>query len=210
MMLAGASEPGMPSLSRRATFANNAASSSASSSGNNVSEPLLGLVNLMSTEDDELIKRSDERLTWASFVTVECWVLLSAAVMVLSKPESFEVLQGAEQQVALMAFLLMTLANLSRLAPLLYRDHVVLKNHPRSGFWKNGIFVAAATSQTIAMVTHFYMAFWPVPVVIDPVTGARVHLFRWAEWVCCCIATMLVWLFGRKCVPCWRFFVLCV
>jgi hypothetical protein len=182
MFLAGRSEPGM--LRRQSDSVAETVSSDASVAEEPLivaEEPLIGLVSLMAHDDDRLIKRSDERLRWASAVTIEIWLLLSGAVMAYAPKDSFQYLEGTEKFVAVLAFTVMLLANLSRMVPLLYRDHVVLKQ--RHSFWKNGVFIGAFTSQFISMSTHAYMAFYKVPVVYDPVTGARVHLIRWAEWV---------------------------
>jgi len=49
--------------------------------------------------------------------------------------------------------------------------------HPTSG-----VVFAAVCVQCIAMTTNALIAFGTPPIIIDPVTGARVSLLRWAEW----------------------------
>jgi hypothetical protein len=50
-------------------------------------------------------------------------------------------------------------------------------------FVNTGVMVGALTVQMIAIVSVSTMVFFPTPVIIDPVTGIRSHMVRWAEWI---------------------------
>ena len=49
----------------------------------------------------------------------------------------------------------------------------------------SGILLGGLAIQVVAFMTDFLMAFFPVPVLPDPVLGTRVHLLRWCEWFPC-------------------------
>ena len=47
----------------------------------------------------------------------------------------------------------------------------------------SGILVAVLVVQGISLATNFLLGWGPRAVVSDPVTGSRVFLFRWCEWI---------------------------
>ena len=53
----------------------------------------------------------------------------------------------------------------------------------------SGIFIGAITVQMISFVTDILLAYYPTPLLIDPVLGTRVHVLRWCGW-CPCAAFM--------------------
>ena len=47
----------------------------------------------------------------------------------------------------------------------------------------SGVVFVGLIVTIIAMVNSAVMALSPYsPILLDPITGSRVHLFRWAEW----------------------------
>jgi signal transduction histidine kinase len=50
-------------------------------------------------------------------------------------------------------------------------------------FVNTGVMIGSMTVQTIAIVSVSTMVLFPTPVIIDPVTGIRSHMVRWAEWI---------------------------
>ena len=47
----------------------------------------------------------------------------------------------------------------------------------------SGILAGGLVTQCIAVLTATIMVCFPVPVMIDPVLGSRVHFMRWCEWI---------------------------
>ena len=49
----------------------------------------------------------------------------------------------------------------------------------------SGVLVGGMVAQFIAISSVAIMVCFPVPVMIDPILGSRVHLIRWCEWTPC-------------------------
>ena len=108
--------------------------------------------------------------TWASLV------VLAYAVMPSS---SFHRLEGLERNSAMMACCLIAVSILSRILPLFGK--LGSGRAPKV----SGIWIGALAVQVVACLTDFLMAFYPTPVLVDPVLGTRIHLLRWCEWCPC-------------------------
>ena len=141
------------------------------------------LLDMLHEDEDQCFQQTNVRLVRASIGTFIVWSFTMACVLLLSTKESYNRVSGVEKDVSTIAFILMLMSNISRLLPLLYRNRVLHQGQPRQkSIWTNGFFVASFTVQGIAMVANGLMAFFPTPVVVDPITGARVHMVRWSEW----------------------------
>ena len=138
------------------------------------------LVDLISRDAENSFDETDRRLIKASLLTFIVWFCLTGFVLAYSPKDSFERVSGTEREVCSIAFVLLLVSNISRLFPLLYHDNLLTTS--RQHFFKNGFVVSALTIQTIAMVACGLMAFFPTPILIDHVTGARCFLVRWCEW----------------------------
>ena len=103
------------------------------------------------------------------------WIVLLALIYWLTPSSRFEQLEGVERNANIIASMILFVTNLSRLVPLM------LKDSP-TDLLRTGIMSASLTCQVITMASVALMAFFPTPVVIDHVTGIRVHLARWAGW----------------------------
>lgn len=56
----------------------------------------------------------------------------------------------------------------------------------RNATWRQhmgGIVYASVVTQSVAIFTNLLLAFAPTVVVVDRVTGSRVFLLRWCEWI---------------------------
>jgi hypothetical protein len=143
-----------------------------------------GLVDLLKKDGDEHIEKTNQRLFYASVVTVLIWLFLTGAVLFFSPKESYTLSLKQDRDICSMAFILLLVSNISRLLPLVYKDRVISMNPHRANVnvLNNGFIFAALTVQSVAMFACGMMAFFPTPVFIDPITNAHVYLIRWAEW----------------------------
>ena len=125
-----------------------------------------------SSQDD--IQRVGHFLRMGSLAGFLLWLSLLALVHYIAPPDSYELLEGPERNANILVFILLLVTNGSRLLPLLFRD--------KSHFIKTGAMVGSCTIQLIALTSVAIMATLPTPVLLDEMTGRRVHLVRWAEW----------------------------
>ena len=124
--------------------------------------------------DDEIIQ-VDALLRQGATVALLLWLFLLAFVHCLVPHEHHEYLEGIERNANVLAVAVLLVTNLSRMIPFLLRDNGL-------DVLRSGLLSASLTSQLICMVSIAMMAFSPTPVIIDHVTGIRVHMVRWAEW----------------------------
>ena len=102
------------------------------------------------------------------------WALLVWAVLRLAPPGSYRRLDAGEAAALGVQTAVLLFANLSRLVLLGWRRGV---RGSLSGFVR-----CVCVVQAIALATNALLLWRPTPVAVDPVTGQRVHLLRWAEW----------------------------
>ena len=155
--------------------------SSASLHGKTGETTLRNLLDLVQ-RDDESLRETHTRLIQASLLTTLLWAICTGAVLWWSPPSSYSRAMDVERDVCSLAFLLLILANVARFLPLVYRDYHVNRSEVGLKMIENGFFVTSFTVQGISAVANGLMAYFPTPVVIDSITGARVHLVRWSEW----------------------------
>ncbi len=104
------------------------------------------------------------------------WLFNTTAAYVLAPADSFELLEGIELDANIVVFLILIVTNASRFGPLLMeRDEVPIK--------ESGILFGCLAVQVMTLISVSLMILFPTPVLIEPVTGNRVHLARWAEWI---------------------------
>lgn len=113
-------------------------------------------------------------LRHGSMVATAMWLIFLVAAT-LSPAESFERLEGFERNANITVLILLLYTNMSKMLRMVVRDKSFI-------FVNTGIMAGAVTVQIIAMLSITLMICFPTPVVIDPVTGIRSHLVRWAEW----------------------------
>lgn len=130
---------------------------------------------LMGEVSSELDRKVETLLRRGSMVAIGMWILFLVAIFTLSPPESYERLEGVERNVSIIILFLLLYTNVSKLLRIIVRDKSFL-------FVNTGIMMGSVTVQAIAMLSIAMMTFLPTPIVIDPVTGIRSHLVRWAEW----------------------------
>jgi hypothetical protein len=94
----------------------------------------------------------------------------------------WEYLKGKEQQAAAAAFYVLFFVLLHPLG--MMQIHATNPSHSSrrcSNKW-SGILVAAVAVQCTVIATNTLLAWAPMVVRVDPITGARVFLLRWSEW----------------------------
>jgi len=123
---------------------------------------------------DAFISEIDYRIRCVSKISILLWIIMVCVSFAVGyKTGRLEKLVGAERLSCMIAALLLGMSYISISLPLIYRG----KKRASSG-----VFVGALVIQSIAIFTDVMMAFVPVPVMIDPVSGSRVFLLRWSEW----------------------------
>jgi hypothetical protein len=158
-------------------------SSSSKKEGQEIAMPplylLRGLRGLDSARlidgDNKLENLVGDFLRRGSFVAVILWLFLLYIVYTVSPPECFERLEGIERDVNMAILVLLVVSNSMRLVQLVIRDS-------GTAFKKAGVLTGTATVQMVAMISNSLMLCVPTPVMIDPMTGIRSHMVRWAEW----------------------------
>lgn len=138
------------------------------------------------------ISTIDSHFRYFSIWVFCTYFTLVATVYVVVPTESIVRLEGVEKNSAIMAMSLIAISFASRIVPLLGGVGGGGKNAKSYRGKKlniSGIFIGGLTVQIIAFLTDFLMAFFPSPVLIDPILGTRVHVLRWCEW-CPCAAYM--------------------
>jgi hypothetical protein len=123
----------------------------------------------------------------ATAITVFVWLLLVSSVYAITPSDEWVYLTGKEREAAAGAVYVLFVALFFVLIhPLgLLQIDATRPSHRSLRFsnkW-SGILVAAVTVQCIAITTNALLAWAPTVVRVDPVTGARVFLLRWCEWV---------------------------
>ena len=122
----------------------------------------------------EDMQRVGKFLRTGSLAAGIMWLSMLALVWWIAPTDSYERLDRAEHHACVLVFVLLAVSNSSRLVPLLIRD--------KAQFLKTGAMVGSCTVQFIALASVAIMILFPTPVLMDPITGQRVHLVRWAEW----------------------------
>jgi signal transduction histidine kinase len=171
-------------------------------------ESLMG--GMRPTEESKLhglaISTIDRHFRYFTVWLFGTWTLLVTLMYgVLVPKEDIVYLSGLEQRAAFTSMSLIFVSFLSRIIPLLGMGKMsrVYGGLRSEGFrssggeggvrrmWENvtknmsGILLGGLSIQVVAFMTDFLMAFFPVPVVLDPVLGTRVHVLRWCEWFPC-------------------------
>lgn len=127
---------------------------------------------------------SDALFIKATKITFVSWLALLGAVCLVAPEDSWERLEGVEQTAAATAFCCLVLCLvLVMVVPLgIIPTSGAGDSNPKAKFQISGVLVAAITVQLVAMATNFMLAWLPTVVMVDPITGARVFLFRLVEW----------------------------
>ena len=125
---------------------------------------------------DDRIKHAENILLKAAGVYVLVWICLVLLFVYTCPEDSFERARGVEQAAYSMVFSVLLVTNISTLMNTLFKDD----GSPLS--FKSGFVLASYSAQMISTITGGLIAFFPTPVLMDPLTGQRVHMLRWAAW----------------------------
>ena len=134
---------------------------------------------VLRNEDEDRVMKACALFQRGALVGFLIWVILLALMLKFAPADSYEQPHGIEQSAHVVTFILLLVTNGSRLYPFILRD----KN---LNFFKNGVLVAIATVQMIAMISNLGMGLLPTPVFDDQITGLRVYLVRWVEFIPLC------------------------
>lgn len=109
----------------------------------------------------------------ASAATFFSWVLLTTLVYCLTPRQHFRPATRWERYTATLAALILLISLLTQCIPLFMRG------------WKHalsGVIVGVLVVQIVAILTNLLLAFFPIPVMVDPVTQLAVYQTRWCEF----------------------------
>lgn len=123
------------------------------------------------------VKNTDFHFRIVSGGVVVVWATLIGISYTIAPIESFEILEGPELYAAIFSASFLAFGLFVRFFQFLWQDSKQNANI-------SGVLWASLAVQSVAMSTNTLMACGiPVPVMVDPVMGTRVFLFRWSEWV---------------------------
>lgn len=147
---------------------------------------------------DHLLKQVSKfaLLTWISLIGISYWA---------APPGSIQRYTGAERNALLVELSILTTAVLVKHIPLVWEMNVMEMSTPSTSASSSevgksrriksrnilgkkkfsGVLTGGMTAQLIAISSVAIMVLFPVPVMIDPILGCRVHLIRWCEWTPC-------------------------
>jgi hypothetical protein len=119
--------------------------------------------------------RTEKHFRWAAFFAVSVYGTL-VTFAYSAGADSEELLSSTERFAAFLGLVCLAVTVTLQLLPVMMRLS--------SGGGVSGIIFAAIVVQFIALTTSALIAFGnKPPIMVDNVTGARVHLLRWAEWI---------------------------
>ena len=170
-----------------------------------VSSLLGGLrLNEVSKHHGNAIRKIDRHFRYFSLWLFIVWSSLTLIMYIVVPKENIVYLSGLEQRAAFTSMSLIFISFLSRVLPLfgvmkMQGGDLIGKNDGNASVthgglrnsWKkitmnvSGILLGGLSVQMVAFLTDFIMAFFPVPVLLDPVLGTKVHVLRWCEWAPC-------------------------
>ena len=156
----------------------------------------------------EAITTIDTHFRYFTVWLIVTWFCLVVIMYAIVPEENIMSLSGLEQRAAFTSMSLIFISFLIRIIQLLGVGKRImipsavkcpedgdLINHrgkpSLKALWKSamtrtsGLLLGGLAIQVVAFMTDFLMAFFPVPVMIDPVLGTRVHVLRWCEWFPC-------------------------
>lgn len=114
-------------------------------------------------------------LRQGAYVGLGMWVSLLGLMFLVAPLDSYQYMNGTEQIANTVLLTLLIGVNLNRLIPLFVNDR-------NWAFLKSGAMTTSFIVQSVAIASVAAMRLLPTPVIVDPNTGLRFHLVRWAEW----------------------------
>jgi len=139
----------------------------------------------------------DRHFRYLTMGTICTYILLVSLCYMVVPTENIIKLDGIERNSAIMAGSLIGISFLSRVVPIIgwsFSTNVVQgrkkgESKTQSTEKLSGIIIGGLTVQMISLMTDVLLAYFPTPLLIDPVLGTRVHVLRWCGW-CPCAAFM--------------------
>lgn len=140
---------------------------------------------------DEDVATVDKFLFNMCYCTLGLWLSLICFSYWVAPRDSIQWLVGTERNAALVELSILSTAVIMKHGPLLWEINFMEITPPNWGERSStmfgvprisGILAGGLTVQFVAVSTMVIMVCFPVPVMLDPVLGSRVHLLRWCEW----------------------------
>ena len=135
-----------------------------------------------------------------------CWISLIGISYYVAPPGCIQRYTGAERHALVVELSILITAVFVKHLPLVWEMNVMDMStssfnsssedqtgrsrrrrnlHMSSKTSMSGVLVGGMVAQFIAISSVAIMVCFPVPVMIDPILGSRVHLIRWCEWTPC-------------------------
>ena len=133
----------------------------------------------VSLDDD--VATIDRLIKKVSVLVVTSWALLLLISYLIVPSDCIIRYTGAERNAAMVSLSIQSTVAIMRHGPIFFsREHTTeTSNKTRV----SGVLLGGMVTQTIASLTSVIIVFFPVPVMIDPILGSRVHFVRWCEWI---------------------------
>ncbi|KAL7541449.1 hypothetical protein ACHAXR_013265 [Thalassiosira sp. AJA248-18] len=193
--------------------ANKSSSTSPSTSKNNNEQKTPSKKKIAySVSLDADVANVDKLLTRISYAVILIWISLLGFSYWIVPPGSIQWYEGTERNAALVELSILATAVIMKHFPLLWEMNLLgddgggrgggggrrnsgSSSSSSSNMMKfgggdgagraqlSGILKGGMVTQFIAVMTAVIMVCFPVPVMIDPILGSRVHFIRWCEWV---------------------------
>ncbi|CAB9499071.1 expressed unknown protein [Seminavis robusta] len=113
------------------------------------------------------------------------WIVLMFVTMRFLPAHTFADLDLHEKRSCWIMVTVLFVTNGSRLLPLAFQHNGV-------EFLKSGIITGTFSVQCMALLSNLLMATMPTPVMIDTISGVRIHMVRYATWVPLCFLMTFV------------------
>jgi hypothetical protein len=120
------------------------------------------------------IAETNELFCKALQYTFYTWAALVLFLYYITPPQDLVYLSDSERMAAAIAFFSLLTATILMVVPLTLQRRKL-----------GPLMWAALSTQGLAIVTNFLLAFCPVVVRIDAITHSPVYLIRWCEWIPC-------------------------
>ena len=133
----------------------------------------------VSLDDD--VATIDRLMKKVSILVIASWVLLLVISYLVVPSDCIIRYTGGERNAAMVFLSIHGTVAIMRHGPIFWnREHITATSNKTR---VSGVLLGGMVTQTIASLTLVIFVFFPVPVMIDPILGSRVHFVRWCEWI---------------------------
>lgn len=130
---------------------------------------------------DEDVATIDRLIKKVSILVMTSWILLLLISYLIVPSDCIIRYTGGERSAAMVFLSIHGTVAIIRHGPIFWsREHTTATTNKTR---VSGVLLGGMVTQAIASLTLVIFIFFPVPVLIDPILGSRVHFVRWCEWI---------------------------